>query len=77
MRVEVFDDWKSVIHAILGFIACLNPIWLIAGSVVYLLYECFTSKRLDELVGDILEFSFGAYAWCIVYAAWLLLTSIA
>ncbi len=61
MRVEVFDDWYSVGHAIAGLFA---PVfWPLV--IVFFAYEliefCLKKKeRKADYVGDILEFSFGS-----------------
>ena len=73
--MEVFDDWKSYAHAVIGFIVCFHPMWFILGTLVYVVYEAFTSKRLDEFIGDILEFTFGAYVWFAAYTLWILLVA--
>jgi len=73
MMVEVYDDWKSCVHTALGFVACLNPIWFAAITSLYFAYELLTSKRLTEFVGDILEFTSGAFIWYVAFHLWLLL----
>jgi len=76
MLVKVFDDWKSFIHTLVGFIASIHPLWLIAVFVVYLCYELLTSKNGGECLGDILEFCFGAFLWSFASGGWCVLTSL-
>jgi len=73
MKVKVWDDWKSYAHTVMGFIVCFNPIWFGVGALLYLLYELIESKQLSELVGDILEFCFGAFIWHAAFCIWSLL----
>jgi hypothetical protein len=59
MMVEVFDDWKSVVHSVIGgatyFFPLLCIIFLIYELVEYLLrYE-----SIKCTIGDILEFTAG------------------
>jgi hypothetical protein len=75
MKVEVWDDWKSLAHTIAGFIASINPLWLFAVSLLYFGYEFFTSKTRSELIGDILEFCFGAFLWQLTACGWRLLAA--
>jgi hypothetical protein len=75
MKVEVWDDWKSLAHTIAGFVASINPLWLIAVFVVYLCYELLTSKNGGECLGDILEFCFGVALWSILTGGWRLLAA--
>jgi hypothetical protein len=76
MIVKVFDDWKSWIHTLVGFIASFNFGWLFIVSILYFGYELLTSKNNSELVGDILEFCFGAFLWSFASGGWHLLTSL-
>jgi hypothetical protein len=70
MKVEVWDDWKSLAHTIAGFIASIHPLWLLLVFVVYLAYELLTSKNGGECLGDILEFCFGIALWSIIRSGW-------
>ena len=75
MKVEVWDDWKSIIHTLVGFISSIHPIWFMLVSILYIGYELLTSKNRSELVGDILEFCFGAFLWQLTTCGWRLLTA--
>ena len=64
MRVELFDDYRSVGHALLGAASTIAP----ALSIVFLGYEliefCIKRKKkkekVCEFVGDLFEFLIGA-----------------
>ncbi|OYT55906.1 MAG: hypothetical protein B6U77_00755 [Candidatus Hecatellales archaeon ex4484_218] len=61
MRVQVFDDWFSVGHLLLGFLALITPLIFI----IYLLYELVEfmfkhpKEKISCFIGDILEFFCG------------------
>jgi hypothetical protein len=59
MKVEVFDDWKSVLHSVVGGLSYFFPI-LAVIFVTYQIVERFIKhENLEHTVGDILEFGFG------------------
>ena len=59
MRVEVFDDRKSVLHFILGFIPFFRPAIFI-GFLAYELVELASKKeKVKYFLGDLLEYSLG------------------
>jgi hypothetical protein len=57
--VEVFDDWKSVIHTVVGGATYFFPLL----SIIFLIYELAEYLlRYDSIkctYGDICEFSIG------------------
>jgi len=61
MKVEIFDDWKSLGHALLGI---LSYFWLFV-FIVFIFYEIiehiYKHKKEKEanFLGDIVEFLFG------------------
>jgi len=64
MRVEVFDDWKSLVHLLLGASSLFLP-WVVAIFLGYELVEfCYKRKRrrekIGEFIGDFIEFLVGA-----------------
>jgi len=64
MRVEVFDDWLSVGHAVAGGVAVFLP-FLLAFFLGYELVEfCMKRKgkgeKIGEFIGDLIEFLVGA-----------------
>ena len=64
MRVELFDDYKSVGHALLGAASILLP----QLSIIFFGYELITfclkrkkrGEKVSEFVGDLFEFLSGA-----------------
>ena len=64
MRVELFDDYFSIGHALLGAASIIAP----ALSVIFFGYELITfcikrkkkKERAREFVGDLFEFLAGA-----------------
>jgi len=63
MRIDIFDDWLSWIHFVLG-LACpvikIFSIHIYIGIVLmFLVYELVESLDLEEFLGDVAEFGFG------------------
>ena len=64
MRVEVFDDWFSIGHLLLGASAIFLP-WVMAIFLGYELVEfCYKREKkgesVGEFIGDLIEFLVGA-----------------
>ena len=64
MRVEVFDDWRSLGHLLLGAAATSLPL-IVPLFLGYELIEfCYKRKRrrekIGEFIGDLIEFLVGA-----------------
>ena len=61
MKVNVFDDWYSIGHLILGFFTLVIPL----AFIVFLLYELvefclkYPHEKASNFVGDIFEFVLG------------------
>ena len=69
MKIHVFDDWFSVGHLILGFLALITPL----AFTIFLLYELvefclkYPHEKASNFVGDIFEFILGlGFAYLIV-----------
>jgi len=64
MRVRIFDDGFSLIHALLGFVAGILPFkFSLFIIIAFALYEIVENKVRGEpkgsLVGDTIEFFIG------------------
>ena len=64
MRVEVFDDWKSLGHFLLGVSAVSLP-WITPFFLGYELIEFYYKRKrrrekIGEFIGDLIEFLVGA-----------------
>lgn len=59
----IFDDWKSILHMLLGLIAGLlfppYPAISLTLLVFFTMYEVYTSKSIFEALFDIVEFLIG------------------
>ena len=72
MRVELFDDYFSVGHALLGAASIMLP----AMSIIFFGYELITfclkrkkrGEKVGEFVGDLFEFLSGAGLAALVIA---------
>jgi hypothetical protein len=66
-KVMIFDDWKSIIHYIFGFVSSFNVVWLIFASAIFLAYQLTESRDFVELVGDCIEFLIGVVCGLLVH----------
>jgi len=63
MKVEIFDDWKSIFHFILGFINA----FVVGFFLLFLLYEVLEhlykrhrkEETIEQFYGDLIEFIIG------------------
>jgi hypothetical protein len=59
MQVEIFDDWRSIVHSIVGGVSYFFPLI----SIIFFVYEIaeYFVKQEDIkcTIGDIVEFSIG------------------
>jgi hypothetical protein len=65
----IFDDWKSIVHFLIGFAACfvskLSILSALLLAAIFIIYQLIESKTFKELLSDVLEFCIG-YALCCV-----------
>ena len=60
MRTYLFDDGRSVGHAILGIISAIVPVYLgIPIIISYVVYEVKEPENPIATIGDIVEFIIG------------------
>jgi multisubunit Na+/H+ antiporter MnhE subunit len=59
----IFDDWKSIFHAIIGFIAgfilYFLPLFTVLFFIFFFTYQFFESESKLELLSDSAEFIIG------------------
>jgi len=64
MRVEVFDDWQSIGHFLLGVASFFIPLLFFVFLAYELIEFCIKGgrgrERAENFVGDLLEFALGA-----------------
>jgi len=62
MKIEVYDDYRSLIHGFVGFVIPLFPILfpLIIGYEVVEYNLKKGEEPVKNFIGDIYEFGFGA-----------------
>lgn len=56
--VDVFDDWASVAHSLLGAISTIFGI-SIPMTIIYAIYQYIDDEPLEEKKGDLIEFATG------------------
>lgn len=59
MEVEVFDDFKSIIHVIAGGICYLIPLLFIIFAFYEFIEFLYKREKTEHYCGDILEFCLG------------------
>ncbi|MEM2191367.1 MAG: hypothetical protein QW540_08075 [Archaeoglobaceae archaeon] len=61
--VEVFDDKRSIIHAVLGLTYLADWIYFAISLLIFTVYELIENNIINEsishTIGDFLEFSVG------------------
>ena len=70
-KIRAFDDllsWAHFVYAAL--LAALEPLALIAASMVFVAYQCWEKERLGRKLGDFVEWMAGCLAG--VIARWML-----
>jgi hypothetical protein len=59
MITKVFDDWKSIIHSIVGGISYFFPLFAIIFLVYELIEYWLKYDNIECTIGDLLEFTTG------------------
>jgi len=60
MKTYLFDDKRSLGHAVFGFISAIVPFWLgIIIIISYTIYEVKEPENAVSTVGDLMEFVVG------------------
>ena len=55
-----FDDWKSIVHLVLGATVSLMPAkWKYPIIAAFIFYEGYEIRRVSELVYSLMEFAIG------------------
>ena len=67
-RVKVFDDWKSVIHILIGvLVGALGGTVGFIIATIFFLYQMGESKSMEEFLGDWFEFWWGWFVWLVLH----------
>ena len=70
-RVKAFDDVYSWLHfAYAALLAALEPLALVAASIVFVAYQGWEKERLGRKLGDFVEWMAGCLVGVIV--RWML-----
>jgi len=63
MREYLFDDKRSIWHAVLGMLVAVLgkrvPVLSVLGIIVYVIYEVIENEKAVSTVGDVIEFVIG------------------
>jgi len=71
-RLYLFDDKRSLGHALLGFLTAFTLTWGIVILLLYTLYEIREEESPVATVGDVVEFLIG-YIYGLAMVVWLAL----
>jgi len=61
VKIYIFDDKNSFLHALLGALCALFIPYSIIVAVIYLVYQIAEKERLVYKLGDVIEFLLGYY----------------
>jgi len=61
IKIYIFDDKCSILHALLGALCALFIPYSIVFAVIYLVYQIAEKERLVYKLGDVIEFLLGYY----------------
>ena len=61
IKIYIFDDKYSILHAMLGALCALFIPYSIVFAVIYLVYQIAEKERLVYKLGDVIEFLLGYY----------------
>jgi len=70
MDKYLFDDFDSVIHAVLGFLIALFPLLGLVAWPIFVVYEVLEPENPISTVGDVVEAIVG-FVYGIVVRLWL------
>jgi len=61
VKIYIFDDKYSILHALLGALCALFIPYSIIIAITYLIYQIAEKERLVYKLGDVIEFLLGYY----------------
>lgn len=64
-HINIFDDWASVAHSLLGAISTIFGI-SIPMTIIYAIYQYIDDDPLEEKKGDLVEFAVGVIIAAII-----------
>jgi len=67
VKVEVFDDKRSITHAVAGFIAAAFPHIGLILLGFFFIYQALEVEDFEDKAGDFIEFLIGAAGWALYH----------
>ena len=61
VKIYIFDDKYSILHALLGALCALFIPYSIIIAITYLIYQIAEKERMVYKLGDVIEFLLGYY----------------
>ena len=68
-RLYLFDDKRSLLHTVLGFLSAFTLAWGLLILVIFTLYEVREKEAPVATVGDVVEFIIG-YVYGLAVVIW-------
>lgn len=69
-RLYLYDDKRSVLHTVLGFLSAFILVWGLLILVIFTVYEVREKEAPVATVGDVVEFLIG-YVYGLAVVVWL------
>ena len=70
-RLYLFDDKRSILHTVLGFLSAFTLAWGLLILVIFTVYEVREKEAPVATVGDVVEFILG-YIYGLAVVVWLI-----
>ncbi|KUH34251.1 hypothetical protein APY94_02965 [Thermococcus celericrescens] len=71
-KLYLFDDKRSILHAVLGFFSAFLLGWSLLVLVIFTAYEVRENENPTATLGDVVEFLIG-YVYGLAFLVWLAL----
>ena len=69
-RLYLYDDKRSILHTLLGFLSAFTLAWGLVILVLYTLYEIQEKENPIATLGDVVEFIIG-YVYGLAVVVWV------
>ena len=70
-RLYLYDDKRSILHTVLGFLSAFTLAWGLLILVIFTVYEVREKEAPVATVGDVVEFILG-YIYGLAVVVWLI-----
>ena len=70
-RLYLYDDKRSILHTLIGFLSAFTLAWGLVILVIYTLYEIREEESPVATLGDVVEFIIG-YIYGLAVFVWMI-----